>query len=62
MIGELVAVRIDDEGSSLRVTGLVAQEKNRREAWSFKVNKGASEQIAGYIAELEEARSNDAKA
>lgn len=61
MIGRLVAVRIEDVGSSLQVTGLVAQAKNRKAAWSFKVPLSESFQIAGYVEAAEADRKEKDK-
>lgn len=62
MIGKLVAVRIDDDGTSLRVTGLEAQPKNRRVCWTFKVTKGTAVGAAEKVNELEETREDAKKA
>jgi len=62
MLGKLVAVRIEDVGTSLQVTGLVAQAKNRKAAWTFKVTKGTAAGIPAKVVELEEDRENAKKA
>jgi len=56
MIGELVAVRIDEVGEILTVTGMVAQQKNRRAAWQFKVTRGTQEGIPAEVEKQENLR------
>lgn len=62
MLGRLVAVRIDEEGPYLTVTGMVAQEKNRRAAWTFKVTKGTADGIPELVRAQEESREEAKKA
>lgn len=62
MIGRLVAVRVEDVGRSLQVTGLVAQPKNRKAAWSFKVTKGTADEAPAKVVALEEDREAARKA
>lgn len=62
MIGKLVAVRIDDEGPFMVVTGLQAGQKNRKARWSFKVTRGTASGIPEKVRELEEAHEDAVKA
>lgn len=56
MIGRLVAVRIEERGGNQYVTGLVAQAKNRRAAWSFTLGPDERHKILEKVQEMEAAR------
>lgn len=62
MIGRLVAVHIQDVDDFLQVTGHVAQAKNRKRAWIFKVKKDAAGEIPDLVEMMEERREAPDKA
>lgn len=57
MIGKLVAVRIEEVGGEQHVTGLVAQAKNRKAVWSFKLGPTERHLLLAYVKEAEAARA-----
>jgi len=61
MLGELVAVRIQNEGTGLLVSGLIAGEKNRKVGWSFETPVGDPSAIAAKVVEMEAARKAKVK-
>lgn len=57
MRGHLVAIRIDEVPEGRYVTGIVAQAKNRKRAWSFMVTPSEYDTIREKVEYHEKARN-----